>query len=141
MDCIEGEVNLFQRRVAFHRVEWERLSSGKLGESPTTEGLEDVDACGKYEKGEPTNKKAQGRNSNHRPPGFHACCALHICARPNMRQDISVVLHPTCAIGWYILGHKPMARRYARWRIHRKSPSWLRPRQEVALRLLSTINL
>lgn len=51
------------------------------------------------------------------------------------------MLRPICAIGWYILRHKPMARRYARWRIHRKSPSRLRPRQEVALPLLSTINL
>jgi hypothetical protein len=34
-----------------------------------------------------------------------------------------------------------MARRYARWRIHRRSPSWLRPRQEVAHPLLSAINL
>jgi hypothetical protein len=51
------------------------------------------------------------------------------------------MLHPAGAIGWYILGHKPMARRYARWRIHYQSPSWLRPRQEVVLPLLPIINL
>jgi hypothetical protein len=100
-----------------------------------------LEPWGKCGQDEPDNEKAQGRNPNHRPPGFHAYCAQHICTRPNMRQDISVLLHPTCAIGWYILGHKPMARRYARWRIHRKSPSWLRPRQEAALPLLSIINL
>ena len=100
-----------------------------------------LNARGSCGEGEPNNKKAQGRNSNHRPQGFHACCALRICARPNMRQDISVLLHSVRAIGWYILGHDPMARRYARWRIHCKSPPWLRPRQEVALPLLSTLNL
>lgn len=35
----------------------------------------------------------------------------------------------------------PMARRYARWRIHCRPPSWLRPRQEVAHSLLSTLNV
>jgi hypothetical protein len=100
-----------------------------------------LDAWGSCGEDKPNNKKAQGRNPNHRPPGFHACCALQICARPNMRQDISVVLPSVRAIEWYILGHDPMARRYARWRIHRKSPSWLRPRQEMALPLLSTLNL
>jgi hypothetical protein len=39
-----------------------------------------------------------------------------------MRQDISVMMHPICAIEWYILDHTSMARRYARWRIHYKSP-------------------
>ena len=35
----------------------------------------------------------------------------------------------------------PMAHRYARWRIHRKPPSWLRPRQEVAYSLPSWLNV
>ena len=34
-----------------------------------------------------------------------------------------------------------MAHRYARWRIHRKPPSWLRPRQETAHSLLAMINV
>ena len=53
-----------------------------------------LDTWVKFKDNRPTHKKAQGRNINHRPPGFHAFCAPHICARPNMRQDISVLLHP-----------------------------------------------
>jgi hypothetical protein len=34
-----------------------------------------------------------------------------------------------------------MARCYARWRIHYKPPSWLRPRQEMAHSLPSTLNV
>jgi hypothetical protein len=34
-----------------------------------------------------------------------------------------------------------MARRYARWRIHRKPPSWLQPRREVAHSLPPPLNL
>jgi hypothetical protein len=47
--------------------------------------------------------KAQGRNFNHRPPGFRASGAALTCARPDMHRDISTtgtpyprhrVLHP-----------------------------------------------
>jgi hypothetical protein len=92
--------------------------------------LGDTGHLGEIWGGQSKKQKAQGRNPNHRPPGFHACCAPYIGARPNMRQDISVTLHPARAIECYILGHHPMARRYARWRIHSKPPSWLRPRRQ-----------
>jgi hypothetical protein len=93
---------------------------------------------------EPWEYQSENAKTSNRvtvPAGFCTRCTSHIIARPNIRQGRIYIQHSVRAIGWYMLAHDPMARHYARWRIHRKSPSWLRPRQEVAHPLLSLLNL
>ena len=83
-----------------------QASAASKGHSPQR-GLKVTRREGRERGRYPKQQKAQGRNLKHRPPGFHACCAPQICARPNMRQDISVTLHPSCAIGWNNLRSQP----------------------------------
>jgi hypothetical protein len=38
--------------------------------------------------------QSPGTEPVHRPPGFHASCAVLACARPDVRWDLSVTIAP-----------------------------------------------
>jgi hypothetical protein len=88
-----------------------------------------------------SNKKAQGR-IEHPPTGLSRVWRSYF-----LRSFQRALEHQryysadSAPSGGITSTTTPMARRYARWRIHRKPPSWLRPRRETAHSLPSNLNV
>jgi hypothetical protein len=87
-------------------------------------------------------QKSPGTDAISRPPGFHASCAATY-----LRASRRTSGHQRCCwsefapSGGITSTATPMARRYARWRIHCEPPSWLRPRRKMARPLPPKLNV